>query len=88
MSPVIVRKEAEQLWALISQTEVVHFLVGAAGGGKTAVVHQAVAGLMADGVPTLVLRLDRYGELASTADLVGCQNSATAPDQRFQAAAS
>jgi len=67
--PVIPRREAEQLRGVPSAPDQVHFLVGAAGGGKTAVLHQAVSGLLADGVPTLVMRLDRYGSLASTTDL-------------------
>lgn len=67
--PVIPRQEAEQLRGLPSGSERVHFLVGAAGGGKTAVLHQAVTGLLTDDVPTLVVRLDRYGTLTSTTDL-------------------
>ena len=43
--------------------------MGAAGGGKTAILHQAVTALRADGTPTLVLRLDRYGPLGTTIDL-------------------
>lgn len=67
--PVIPRQEADQVRGLISTPQRVHFVVAAAGGGKTAVLHQAIAGLLSDDVPTLVLRLDRYGALASTFDI-------------------
>ncbi|WP_340269823.1 hypothetical protein [Aquipuribacter nitratireducens] len=70
MQPVIPRAEAGALRDLLtSSDEAVHFLVGAAGGGKTAVLHQAVEQLVADDVPTLVLRLDRFDRLDSTNDL-------------------
>ncbi len=70
MHPVIRRSEAGQLRAMIAAVERVHFLVAAAGGGKTAVLQQALVGLQNDGIPpTLVIRLDRYGPLASTSDL-------------------
>jgi hypothetical protein len=69
IKPVIHREGADQLRAVPSASERVHFLVAAAGGGKTAVLHQALAGLLADEVPTLVIRLDRYGTLSSTTDL-------------------
>lgn len=69
INPVIHREEADQLRAVPAASERVHFLVAAAGGGKTAVLQPALAGLQTDGVPTLVIRLDRYGTLASTSDL-------------------
>lgn len=67
--PAIPRDEAAQLRSIASMAEKVCFLTGAAGGGKTAVLHQAVTDLLSDEIPTLVIRLDRYGTLASTAEL-------------------
>lgn len=67
--PVIPRAQVDQLRNLPSREERVHLLVGAAGGGKTAVLWQAVTGFLTDAVPTLVVRLDRYGHLSTTTDL-------------------
>jgi hypothetical protein len=69
IQPAIPRQEAERVRDLASASARVHFLVGPAGGGKTAVLQQAITGLVRDDVPTLVLRLDRYGALTSTVDL-------------------
>ncbi|OXR40497.1 hypothetical protein B7C42_07436 [Nocardia cerradoensis] len=67
--PEIPRQEAADLRSVIGGDEKVCFLVGDAGGGKTAVLHQAVTGLVAEQIPTLVIRLDRYGSLDSTEEL-------------------
>lgn len=69
IQPVIPRTEADRLRSNVSSQKHLHFLVGSAGGGKTAILQQTVSGLLADDVPTLVLRLDRYGTLLSTTDL-------------------
>jgi hypothetical protein len=69
IEPVIPRAAAERIHAHIAGPARVHFLVGAAGGGKSGVLHQAVTLLVADDVPTLTLRLDRHGPLTSTSDL-------------------
>ncbi|MFB6718906.1 hypothetical protein ACFCV3_02055 [Kribbella sp. NPDC056345] len=69
MTPVIERTEVAQIQNLLSQPKRIHFVAGPAGGGKTGVLHQTVAELVHNEVPTLVLRMDRYGHLASTAEL-------------------
>jgi hypothetical protein len=69
IKPSIHRDVSRDLINIPSARERVHFLVGTAGGGKTAVLQQAVTGLVDAGVPTLAIRLDRYGTLSSTADL-------------------
>lgn len=69
IEPEIPREEAGSLRELLQQPQKLHFLLGVAGGGKTAVLRQTVASLMQEGVPTLVVRLDRYGMLASTTEL-------------------
>lgn len=69
IQPIIHREEADQLRALMSADERAHFVVGVAGGGKTAVLHEATQKLVDDGVPVLVLRLDRYGPLSSATAL-------------------
>ena len=58
IQPVIARQEADELQERLATPERVHFLVGAAGGGKTAVLQQTVAGLLAEyralyGIPYL-----------------------------------
>ncbi|MFW5421081.1 ATP-binding protein [Nocardiopsis sp. CNT-189] len=87
LNPVIARNEAERLRGLVSAAERVHFLTGAAGSGKTAVLHQAVTGLVAEGVPTLAVRIDRFGELGSTADLGEQSNLGVSPVAALAAAA-
>jgi hypothetical protein len=87
IEPKISRQEAEKLRQLPQQPERVHFLLGVAGGGKTAVLHQAVEGLLQDGVPTLVVRLDRYGALPSTAELGRLLNLDVSPVTALAAAA-
>ncbi|WP_433598079.1 hypothetical protein ACQPXH_20115 [Nocardia sp. CA-135953] len=67
--PEIPRQETAGLRSVIGGEEKVCFLVGEAGGGKTAVLHQVVTGLVAEQVPTLVIRLDRYESLDSTDEL-------------------
>lgn len=69
LQPFIHREETEQLRAQLSADERVHFVVGVAGGGKTAVLHETTQKLVHDGVPVLVLRLDRYGPLSSATAL-------------------
>lgn len=69
LRPVIARDEAERIAAVTQSPVRVTFLVGTAGGGKTVVLHQAVDKLMAAGVATLAISLDRYGPLGSTREL-------------------
>ncbi|MDV2981618.1 UNVERIFIED_CONTAM: hypothetical protein Q9R71_31035 [Actinomycetes bacterium ARC8] len=69
IQPVIIRSEADRLQNLTSASERVHFLVAPAGGGKTGILHQTITGLLANQIPVLVLRLDRFGSLTTTTDL-------------------
>ncbi|MBM2614267.1 ATP-binding protein [Actinoplanes sp. LDG1-06] len=70
LKPTIKRAEASDLAikARDSSSSVV-FLVGTAGGGKTAVLSQAVAELLAADVPVLGFRLDRLENFAATDDI-------------------
>ncbi|MFI7587042.1 hypothetical protein ACIB24_08210 [Spongisporangium articulatum] len=70
LHPVIRRDEAMQLEDLItSDRGQLTFLVGTAGGGKSAVLHQTVERLTSQGTPTLVFRLDRLDPFASSEEL-------------------
>jgi hypothetical protein len=68
LQPVIARVEAQRISDTLRPTAVT-FLVGAAGAGKTAVLHQAVELFAVEGLVTLVISLDRYGSLGSTREL-------------------
>jgi hypothetical protein len=69
LQPAIARDEALELERLAtSPDDGLLVLVGAAGGGKTAVLWQAVEGLRAR-VPVLAFRLDRLEPFASTVEL-------------------
>ncbi|WP_189094370.1 ATP-binding protein [Nocardia jinanensis] len=68
LQPVIARVAAQRIRETLWPTPVT-FLVGAAGAGKTAVLHQTVELFAADGLVTLVISLDRYGSLGSTREL-------------------
>ncbi|MGY2011935.1 hypothetical protein ACW9HC_33610, partial [Nocardia gipuzkoensis] len=69
LQPMISRIEAQSIRAIPRQPAAVSFLVGPAGAGKTAVLHEAVTLLTVDGVVTLVISFDRYGLLGSTREL-------------------
>jgi hypothetical protein len=70
LQPVIRRAEAADLADhLRDGPQRLLFVVGEAGGGKSAVLHQAVAQIEADGWPVLVLRLDRIDPFSSTIEL-------------------
>lgn len=70
LSPTIDRAEADLLVDLRKDpTTRVAFLVGAAGGGKSATLAQAVDNLLADNVTVLGFRLDRLGDFNTTWDL-------------------
>jgi hypothetical protein len=60
LQPAILRPESSQLVEQISAgSERVLFVTGAAGGGKSAVLHEMVGQLEAGQCPVLALRLDR-----------------------------
>lgn len=70
LSPAIVRVEAAQLVRLSKdQATPVTFLVGHAGGGKSATLMQATDELLDKSVPVLGFRLDRLGEFGTTQEL-------------------
>ena len=67
----IVRQEsADALYALVEKRMSV-MIEGAAGGGKTGVVAQVVQRLEAEGIPSLVVRLDRLTEGDRSAQAIG-----------------
>ena len=66
--PPIERVEADQLVRALGSGQI-GLITGAAGGGKSSVLEQAVASLEASGAEVLALRLDRFDHFASTTDL-------------------
>ncbi|MGC4796389.1 hypothetical protein ACLQ3H_20085 [Micromonospora saelicesensis] len=70
LNPTIPREEAGKLAELITGPEDgLLFLVGAAGGGKSAVLHQALKAVTVSRLPILAFRLDRLEPFSSTAEL-------------------
>lgn len=70
LRPVIRREEADQLVEQVTRgTERLTLLTGAAGGGKSAVLHQTFTTLDECTTPVLAFRLDRLEPFASTHDL-------------------
>ena len=70
LQPTIRRSEADQLAEdLRSHAGRLLFLVGTAGGGKSAVLRQAVGQIEAEGWPVLALRLDRIEPFSSPEEL-------------------
>jgi len=68
LQPPIKRTEADQLVRALGPGQI-GLMTGAAGGGKSSVLEQAVASLEAAGAEVLALRLDRFDHFTSTADL-------------------
>ncbi len=68
LSPPIERQEAGALFDLMPTTPVA-LVVGAGGGGKSAVLYQAARELEAQGAEILAFRLDRRGAFGSTLEL-------------------
>ncbi|MFD9716289.1 hypothetical protein [Streptomyces sp. NPDC059076] len=66
LQPTIVRPEADKLVDLLDSADSLLLLMGAAGGGKTAVLHQVFQTLDAGATPTLGLRLDRLNSFSTT----------------------
>ncbi|MEV0261201.1 ATP-binding protein [Streptomyces sp. NPDC050617] len=72
LRPAIPRDEAVQLVEqVMGGAKRLILLTGAAGSGKSAVLHQAFTALNERGTPVLAFRLDRLGSLKSTHEL-GC----------------
>ncbi|WP_211323421.1 hypothetical protein [Amycolatopsis palatopharyngis] len=70
LHPVVPRPEAEHVVDLAeSQDDGLFFVIGAAGGGKTGVLHQAVAEARKQDAEILAFRLDRLEPFASTTEL-------------------
>jgi len=70
LQPTIQRSEDTELADVVrSTTNQVAVVVGAAGGGKSAVLHQAARELEAENWAVLGLRLDRFEAFASTAEI-------------------
>lgn len=70
LRPVLPRSEADELMDLArAEEEGLLFLVGAAGAGKTAVLHQAVGKAREQGTRVLAFRLDRLEPFSSTTEL-------------------
>ncbi|MEV4926366.1 NACHT domain-containing protein [Streptomyces roseoverticillatus] len=70
LRPSIPREEAVQLVEQVTRgTQQLTLLTGAAGGGKSAVLHQAFTELDARVIPVLAFRLDRLEPFASTREL-------------------
>lgn len=69
LSPAIPREEARRAADQLADEVRVLFLIGTAGGGKSAVLREAVGTVESNGWPVLAVRLDRLGSFASTLDL-------------------
>ncbi|MFJ5228790.1 hypothetical protein ACIQBJ_02715 [Kitasatospora sp. NPDC088391] len=70
LQPVIARSESDRLLELATGADRQTIVVtGAAGSGKSAVLHQAVDLLIASGTPVLAFRLDRLAAFTTTHEL-------------------
>ncbi|MGH3568601.1 MAG: AAA family ATPase [Pseudonocardia sp.] len=69
LQPTIVSPEADKLVDLLDGADSLLLLMGAAGGGKTAVLHQVFQTLEAGATPTLGFRLDRLNSFSTTTEL-------------------
>ncbi|MEU4173714.1 serine protease [Streptomyces sp. NPDC026589] len=70
LRPTIPREEVEQLVEQVTTgTKQLTLLTGAAGGGKSAVLHQAFIALEERDTPVLAFRLDRLEPFASTHEM-------------------
>ncbi|MEU3597213.1 ATP-binding protein [Streptomyces sp. NPDC006798] len=79
LQPVIPRPEADLLKERASDGPPLTLLTGAAGGGKSAVLHQAFTGLNTEETPVLAFRLDRLGAFSTTTELGECIGLTTSP---------
>src|SRR6266536_3721638 len=64
LQPVIARREATDIWSRLQGNDRTLFVIGAAGGGKSAVLHETVREVESAGWPVLALRLDRVDSFA------------------------
>lgn len=69
LRPVIPRDETSSIWGNLQADDRVLFVVGDAGGGKSAVTHDVVREAEAASWPALALRLDRVEPFASSVEL-------------------
>ncbi|MGW3015748.1 hypothetical protein [Streptomyces longwoodensis] len=69
LRPAIPREEASRLVEVTSSSKRLTLLMGAAGGGKSAVLHQFYESIMAASKPILAFRLDRIEKFATTSEL-------------------
>ncbi|MFC1402419.1 MULTISPECIES: ATP-binding protein [Streptacidiphilus] len=69
LKPTIARTESERLVELIHGSDQLLLLMGAAGGGKSAVLHHAFRQLERDALTVLGFRIDRLDPFASTTEL-------------------
>ncbi|MDG9719305.1 hypothetical protein [Streptomyces sp. DH24] len=69
LRPAIVREEASRLLEVTSSPKSLTLLMGAAGGGKSAVLHQFYERIRALDKPILAFRLDRLENFATTIEL-------------------
>lgn len=69
LQPTIDRTEANLIISLLDESNRFCLLMGAAGGGKTAVLHQAYQSLAGRDIPVLGFRLDRLEPFSSTTEL-------------------
>ncbi|MEV5376182.1 hypothetical protein AB0L26_09465 [Streptomyces nondiastaticus] len=80
LRPSIRREEACHLVEqVMGGKEQLTLLTGAAGGGKSAVLHQAFTALDARAVPVLAFRLDRLEPFSSTRELGRCVGLTMSP---------
>lgn len=68
-NPAIERAEAKAVVDILRKEAPVTFVVGLAGSGKTAVLHQSVSKLQDADIPVLAFRMDRLESFANTEQL-------------------
>ncbi|GAB3285128.1 NACHT domain-containing protein [Parasphingorhabdus pacifica] len=89
LRPVLPRPESDELLNLAEGGEEgLVFVIGAAGGGKSVVMHQAVGNAREQGMPVLAFRLDRVEPFSSTAELGRRLGLEVSPVSALAAAAS
>lgn len=80
LQPAIPRAEARDLADQLQDSRGLPlFVIGSGGGGKSAVLYQAVDRIQADGWPVLALRLDRIEPFSSTTELGQRRNLDVSP---------